>query len=956
MVYPKKAIIYAWIIGLVALILNIVTFYNYAVSGKPIFWLGWLIFLAIAFIIRNLSFTVSEKTSIALDTVPQIATIILFSGAPAAVINGTASFFYTLLKPKQKRSKFQTLSIALHNSGMYSIMIQCGAKVYELVDGKFFFQETAIKKIQPEIILPIIILFLTIQAVNSILMMIMIGLSGFDLKNYLKNDRRFAFIVESSAMPVAVLTAIVYSNVSTIESFIFIVSFILVGVIAKRLVEARVNLKKRFDEISTLNDVGHSVSSSLNLDEITDLIYEQCKKFVDVSTFEIATYNELDRTLDFRLIYDEGARIPNYKVNVGEGLAGWIVENKKSVLIKNWETEKSEIKEKAILLGKPSASYIGVPLIYKNRVLGLITVQSYTPNAFNGDQLNIMNTFAYQIAIAIENANLYHELETINRKLIESYNQLQDTTKEIEEYKNQLELKVKQRTAQLEEANLQLQMQSIKIKETDRLKSAFLANMSHELRTPLNSIIGFSKVILSGIDGEVNEKQKFDLNLIHEAGQHLLRLINEILDLSKIESGKMELNKEIIDISPVFDEVIATLKILLKDKPIELRKELEENLPPIFADRIRVKQIILNLGSNAIKFTDSGSITLTANKSSENEIMFTVRDTGIGIKPEDVPKVFEEFRQLDNSTSRRAGGTGLGMTISKRFVEMHNGKIWIESELGKGTTVFFTIPIRPVVKTEQPQPEIKEEIIKPVPKTILVIDDEISVAMLYRRYLEREGYNVVHITTGRDIVNKVKDINPEAITLDIMIPHTDGWEILQQLKADPDTKNIPVIICSILSEKQLGFSLGAADYLVKPIIGDDLIKAIKSLSKDIKQVMVIDDNPNDVELISRILQTCRYTVLTATSGKKGIEIIENNQVDLVILDLMMPEMDGFMVLEKLKSNPNTKDIPIIIITAKDVTAEDRKRLDGRVELLLRKGIFTAEELIQDVEHVIEKFH
>jgi CheY-like chemotaxis protein/anti-sigma regulatory factor (Ser/Thr protein kinase) len=363
----------------------------------------------------------------------------------------------------------------------------------------------------------------------------------------------------------------------------------------------------------------------------------------------------------------------------------------------------------------------------------------------------------------------------------------------------------------------------------DRLKTQFLANMSHELRTPLNSIIGFSRVILKGIDGPITEQQRDDLTSIYNNGQHLLGMINDILDISKIEAGKMALIFEPVDVQQIISGVMSTAAALVRDKPIELEQEVAPNLPIIRADGTRVRQVVLNLLSNAAKFTEEGQITLRA-WADEDHITISVEDTGIGIPPEHQTTIFEEFRQVDASTTRRTGGTGLGLAISRHFVEMHGGRIWVESEPDVGSTFTFTLPITgPGLVAES---ELTDLTIDPSRKLILAVEDDEGAIAIYKRYLEKHGYQVVGLNQGEQAVRWALELSPYAIILDVLLPDKDGWAVLEELKNSREAYQIPVIICTIIDrEEARGLSLGAADYLVKPVLEEDLLQSLQRLEE-----------------------------------------------------------------------------------------------------------------------------
>lgn len=559
-------------------------------------------------------------------------------------------------------------------------------------------------------------------------------------------------------------------------------------------------------------------------------------------------------------------------------------------------------------------SELAIPIKVGEQVIGALDVQSTEPAALGREDVTVLSTLTDQLATAIENARLYQE--------------------------------------QLETAE--------KLREVDRLKSQFMANMSHELRTPLNSIIGFSRVILKGIDGPLTDLQEQDLTAIYNSGTHLLELINNILDLSKIEAGKMELAFEEIDLSDIIEGVISTAVALIKDKPkVKLRHSIAPDLPLIIADATRIRQVLLNLISNAIKFTKEGYIKLNATHDARF-VTIKVTDSGAGIPADKFDVLFQEFEQVDGSSTRTVGGTGLGLPITRHFVELHDGRIWVESEIGVGSTFAVQLPI----KGPQAGEEVLERpILDPNQRLILVIDDDVDVIKLYKRYLEKQDYQVVGLSDSTEAITKVRALRPFAILLDVLMPEKDGWTVIQELKSDPQTQDIPVIMCSIVSEAGHGFSLGAADYLVKPIPEDRLLAALIRLangsspsSDESQKVLIIDDTPEDRHLLRRMLESAdeRYQVIEASGGVEGLEIIQQQQPNLVVLDLIMPEMDGFAVLEMLKSTKAMRQIPIIIVTAKELSDQESKQINGQVAALFQKGLFKENELLQDVDQVLRR--
>ncbi|WP_321417893.1 response regulator [uncultured Methanomethylovorans sp.] len=509
----------------------------------------------------------------------------------------------------------------------------------------------------------------------------------------------------------------------------------------------------------------------------------------------------------------------------------------------------------------------------------------------------------------------------------------------------------------------------------NRAKSEFLATMSHELRTPLNSIIGFSDLMLDGGVGEMQDMQKKFMGNISISGKHLLSLINNILDISKIEAGKMELNYELFDVYAVIDEVKQLVSPLADKKEIKFELTKDESLEQIYADRLKFKQILFNLASNAIKFTPlGGKVTISATKV-QNKAQFSVKDTGIGISKDNQSKLFQPFKQIDSTTTRRYEGTGLGLSLVKRFVEMHKGKIWVESELGTGTTFIFEMPLKPDLnengttnidhlpaqvstKSAVQIPESRKSVsqmIESLPSKvqeplILVVEDDDSSRELLEVTLKSEGYRVASAKNGKEALKLAEKMKPFAITLDIMMPEMNGWDVLKDLKENDNTKKIPVIITTMLEEHELGIVWGAADHFVKPIQKEALLAALErnkeKMVKSPLSVLVVDDEINAVELIVAMLADEGINVLTAYGGKGAIDVALEKLPDLIILDLMMPDTNGFDVIEVLKSKPETIDIPIIICTAKDLDSVDMSSLSKNVSSIIQKGTFTKEKLIE----------
>ena len=552
--------------------------------------------------------------------------------------------------------------------------------------------------------------------------------------------------------------------------------------------------------------------------------------------------------------------------------------------------------------------------------------------------------------------------------LVEAFNrmsfQLLTRTQELQEAKENLEDEVAQRTAELQQANEALEKAS-------ELKSEFLANMSHELRTPLNSIIGFAEVLRDGLSGELNPEQMECILDIHSSGKHLLDMINDVLDLSKIEAGKMELYCEEFSIPAALDGILSIVRDMANKKKLALQINTPDDLPDIYADPVKFKQIMYNLLSNAIKFTPDDGTVIIDTALEKDKFLVSVTDTGIGISPEDQLHLFDQFKQVDSSYARQYEGTGLGLALTKRLVEMHGGEIWVESELGKGSKFSFTLPARtPITFFSQENPLVNLEFTEPPEiesaedksrKTVLIAEDNLQAAQLLTIYLIEAGYNVVVARDGESAIKKAREVKPFAITLDVMLPKKDGWQVLQELKNFAETKNIPVIIVSIVDESDIGFSLGAVGYLVKPVDKNQLLQTLTKLDLPAKangvplRILVVDDQPEDVRLIRTILSNEGFEVLESLSGSEGIDKAISEKPDLIILDLLMPDVSGFDVVEQIRQSTEAREIPIIICSAKDISSEEREILRGKIQSVVQKGDIAKSELLAAIKR-IEELH
>jgi signal transduction histidine kinase/DNA-binding response OmpR family regulator len=690
------------------------------------------------------------------------------------------------------------------------------------------------------------------------------------------------------------------------------------AVIAIENVRLFQELERSVEELRALDEVGQAVSSTLDLQQVLSTILAHADQLSGTDGGVIYEYDapteefQLRATRQFDTELAEALRATPPRM--GEGAVGQAAAAREPIQIPDICEEgayRGRLRE--VLERSGFRAVLAVPLLRENRALGGLVLARKSPGQFPAEVVRLVQTFANQSVLAIQNARLFQEIEEKGREL----------------------------------------------EVASRHKSEFLANMSHELRTPLNAIIGYSEMLQEEADDLGQEAFIPDLEKIHAAGKHLLGLINDILDLSKIEAGKMDLYLESIDVRDLVRDVAAIVQPLAEKNANTLEVRCADDLPVMRADLTKVRQALFNLLSNACKFTEHGTISLAVARDTADGsdwVTFAVADTGIGMTPAQLGRLFQAFTQAESSTAHRYGGTGLGLAISRQFCRMMGGDIAVRSEVGRGSTFTIRLPAE-IADPEGGQAPAAEPSVAPGPaaaSTVLIIDDDPSTRDLLRRFLGKEGFRVATAAGGEQGLRLARELRPDAITLDVLMPGMDGWAVLAALKADPELAEIPVVMLTLLDDKNLGYALGASDYMTKPIHRERLVAILDRYRSDhrSRRVLVVEDDAASRELLRRTLDGDGWSVREAENGRVALACLREEQPALILLDLMMPEMDGFEFIAELRKRQEWRAIPIVVITAKDLTPDDHLRLNGYVEKIIQKAASSREELLADVRALV----
>jgi GAF domain-containing protein/CheY-like chemotaxis protein len=673
-------------------------------------------------------------------------------------------------------------------------------------------------------------------------------------------------------------------------------------------------LTRSVQELQALGEVSQALSSTLDLETVLSTIVSHASQLAGTDACTVYEYDERAEEFHMRATHNLDEEVVaiarRTPIRRGEGVAGRMAVTREPVQIPDIAQEgayRGPLRDVLLRIG--TRALLAIPLLREDHLIGGLTVNKNTPGDFSPRVIELLKTFAAQSALAIQNARLFREIGDKSREL----------------------------------------------EAADRHKSEFLANMSHELRTPLNAIIGYSEMLQEDAADLGAEQFTDDLKKINAAGKHLLELINAVLDLSKIEAGKMELYLESFDVAGLVRDIAAVIQPLAAKNANRLAVLCPDEVGTMRADLTKVRQALFNLLSNACKFTDRGTISLAVARAvmdGQDWIEFSVNDTGIGMTPEQVARLFEVFSQADAATTRKYGGTGLGLALSRRLCRMMGGDVTVASEAGRGSTFTILLPALVAEIVEEPAaPGAPTDRVASGVGTVLVVDDEAAVRDLMQRFLAKEGFRVVTAAGGEEGLRRARELRPDAITLDVMMPGMDGWAVLSALKADPDVAEVPVIMLTIVDDRNLGYALGASDYLTKPIDRDRLVTVLKQHRRD-RPVLVVDDDAGLRQLLRRMLEPEGYAVVEAENGRVALERLRDVSPSVVLLDLMMPEMDGFEFVAELRRHEAWRAIPVVVITARDLSLDDHERLNGYVQKILQKGEHGRDQLLAEVRELV----
>ena len=664
------------------------------------------------------------------------------------------------------------------------------------------------------------------------------------------------------------------------------------------------------EELRALGEISQAVSSSLELETVLDTVVQASVRLARVDSGTIYTV-EHDEFVPRASTGLDDETLAAFRQVIGEARDNVVwraTTTRRAAQVSDIETSPMSEATRAVLRRAGFRALLAVPMVRADQVVGALVVRRRGAGEFPGTVVRLLETFATQSAIAVDNARLFREIQDKGREL---------------------EL-------------------------ASQHKSQFLANMSHELRTPMNAIIGVSEMLLEDAQELGHDDEVEPLSRILRAGRHLLALINGILDLSKIEAGKMDLDLETFPIEALVRDVATTVGPSAQKNRNRVEVRCAPEVGVMHADETRIRQALLNLASNAVKFTEGGLVTIAAGRDGPDWVEFRVTDTGIGMTPDQMARLFEDFSQADSSTTRRYGGTGLGLAISRRFCRMMGGDITVQSVSGNGSV--FTIRLPAAVKGAAAVTRASASVGIAVSREaqdrgrhILVVDDDPTVRDLMVRHLTKEGFSVLTAADGTEALAQARRAHPAAITLDVMMPGIDGWTVLAAIKGDPELADIPVVLVTIEEDRQRGYALGASEYLVKPVDRRRLVDSLRSLcGATTGRVLLVEDDDATRATIRQMLTRDGWEVSEAGNGREALERLEAGRPDAIVLDLMMPEMDGFEFLAHLRNHAQWRTVPVLVATAVELSEEDLVRLNGQVVQVIRKIGQSPDALLRDL--------
>jgi len=619
-----------------------------------------------------------------------------------------------------------------------------------------------------------------------------------------------------------------------------------------------------------------------------------------------------------------------HSVKHGEGIIGECAEKRERIDYNITNPEETVLP--GLVFGEKGL-LIAIPLEFRDRVVGVIALATY--NSFDETHNEVINQSLPQIAVSISNARHYEETQNLSLEIAHK-------SKEVNRKNDELE-------------------------KAYRIKSDFLSSISHELRTPLNSVIGYSSVLLNPDAEPLSKEQQKAIRKVLKNGKHLLQLINDILDISKIESGRMSLSIDTDIVSNVVNQSVLTVEPLMLKKKLKLKKNIQSDIPKLQTDILKVRQVLINLLSNAVKFTEQGTITVRVYYR-ERKVYFEVRDPGIGIPEEELETIFDDFKQVDSGNTRKYKGTGLGLPIARRLARLLGGDITVHSRPGRGSIFTFCIPPvlvpghgkngkngshtrnKSLIRDQKPA---TTAVNRQSGFNILCIDDDPDAIQILKNHLLPEGYSVTGAMSGEEGLQNARLLKPSLITLDILLPDKDGWQVLRELKNDPATRSIPVIIHSIIENQPLALQLGAIDVMPKPVDANRLLSLVQlSCATKDQYVLLVDDNREFSMVMRELIEHDGFRVQTADNGKEALDMVKQNKPAIIFLDLVMPEMDGFAFIKELKSNESLNDIPVIILSGKPLTRKEKEYLDSNIQHYMNKEDFSHEAIVKSIKRIL----